>query len=119
MESQPEVLSISQTEVLSIFYDGILKILETHSVHIFQADMTRIDKVTKIEDIYTAISKPNNQCREFGIFSLDTVLPGVELLYDAEYIARNPNAEPNHMATDLFGHLLGDVIFGVVVLRCV
>ena len=52
MESQTEVLSISQTEVLSIFYDGILKILETHSVHIFQADMTRIDKVNEIEDIY-------------------------------------------------------------------
>ena len=106
-------------EVRTVFYDGIEKILKTHYVHIFQADMTRIDKVSKIEDIYTAISKPNNKCREFGILSLETVLPGVELLYDAEYIVRNPNAEPNHMASDLFGHLLGDVIFGAVVLRSV
>ena len=107
------------SEVLTIFYDGIKKILKTHSVHIFNADMTRIDRLDEIKDIYSAISKPDNQCREFGILSLDSVLPGVELLYDAEYIVRNPNAEPNHMASDLFGHLLGDIIFGAVVLRCV
>jgi len=109
----------SLPEVLIVFYDGIQKILETHSVHIFDADMTRIDRVDEIKDIYVAISKPHNQCSEFGILSLEPVLSGVELLYDAEYLARNPKAEPNHMATDLFGHLLADVIFGAVVLRCV
>ena len=110
---------ISISEVRKMFYDEITKILKTHSVHIFQADMTRIDKVNEIEDIYMSISKPENNCKEFGIISLETVLPGVELLYDAEYLVRKPNAEPNHMATDLFGHLNGDLLFGPIVLRCV
>ena len=109
----------SISEVRELFYDGIRTILKTNSVHIFDTDMTRIDNLNEIDEIYTAISKPENKCREFGLLSLDTVLPGVELLYDAEYLARNPNAEPNHMATDLFGHIMRDRLYGAVVLRCV
>jgi hypothetical protein len=107
----------SLSELRELFYDGIRKILKTNSVHIYNADMTRIDKLNEIDEIYTAISKEDNKCREFGILSLETVLPGVELLYDAEYLLRNANAEPNQMATDLFGHIMKNRLYGPVVLR--
>ena len=81
--------------------------------------MTRINTLNEINDIYTAISKEDNKCREFGILSLETVLPGVELIYDSEYLLRTANAEPNQMATDLFGHIMRGRLYGPVVLRCV
>ena len=105
-------------EILAIFYAQMGKMLETGALRIWDAEIKRTAVPDTISGMYNAIStKGNNQCCEFGVLDLESCISGVELYYDAEYLARNSKPIPNHMATDLFGHLQGDEIFGAVVLR--
>jgi len=101
-------------DVRATFYENMGEMLGGASLKIWDANMTREDAG---KDLYDAISTEGEPCREFGVLDLEQCIPGAELYYDAEYLARNAQATPNHMASDLFGHLLGDALFGAVVLR--
>ena len=70
-----------------------------------------------LKDLYDAISTEGNPCREFGVLDIESCIPGAEMYYDAEYLARNTEPVRNHMATDLFGQLQDAAIFGAVVIR--
>jgi len=102
------------SEIRAIFYDNMKEMLESSTVRIWNANIERQDACL---DLYDAISTEGNRCREFGVLDLDSCISGAELYYDAEYLARNAEAEANHMASDLFGQLQGDAIFGAVVVR--
>jgi len=101
-------------EIRAIFYEQMGEMLESSALRIWDANIVRQDMGA---DLYDAISTEGNRCREFGVLDLEPCIPGAKLYYDAEYLARNIEAEPNHMASDLFGHLQGDALFGAVVLR--
>lgn len=105
-------------EIRAIFYKQMGEMLESSALRIWDANIVRQGMGANTSaDLYDAISTEGNRCREFGVLDLETCIPGAELYYDAEYLSRNAEAKPNHMASDLFGHLQGDALFGAVVLR--
>jgi len=104
-------------EIIAVFCRHMGVMLESSVLRIWDANIERKEKGMDSFDLYDAISTEGNRCREFGVLDLEMCIPGAELYYDAEYLARNPEAEPNQMASDLFGRLQGDALFGAVVLR--
>ena len=108
------------TDIRVIFYNNMGKILQEKALRIFDKDMVGMDEALagRHEHIYTALSSERGgKCREFGILSVDSCISGAEMLYDAEYLVRNGESPPNHMASDLFGHVQGCAIFGPVLVR--
>ena len=110
-------------QILKKFHDVIGALLEKrHSecnsaaLRIWNKNIESITTKT-LKDLYDAISTEGNHCSEFGVLDLEMCIPGAEMYYDAEYLARNTDPVLNHMATDLFGELQGAPIFGAVVIR--
>lgn len=112
----PEVRKVIHERMGELLKKGGSKWSST-ALRIWNDSEQAIEGTDTLDELYDAISTEGNRCREFGVLDLESCIPGAEMYYDAEYLARNAKAVPNNMASDLFGHLQGDYIFGAVVVR--